>query len=145
MASFYCELRGSSGTVDPQPAIIGQSFAFLWVRMDRRAGTEARDHGCHHCLPQLQYLGLSGHRAQGRACDRLERDPGSHAGPQTGGTGALVGANIANYEVNWLSICDEAVAFQSGTKSAAPGFRATRCEAFGLATWLFAQPHTTIV
>jgi hypothetical protein len=47
--------------------------------------------------------------------------------------------------VNWLSICDEAVAFQSGTKSGDPGCRATRCEAFGLATWLFAQTHTTIV
>jgi hypothetical protein len=34
MASFYCELGGSSGTVDPQPAIIGQSFALLccgWI------------------------------------------------------------------------------------------------------------------
>lgn len=35
--------------MDPQPAIIGQSFALLVLRMDRRAGTEARDHGCHHC------------------------------------------------------------------------------------------------
>lgn len=63
MASFYCELGGSSGTVDPQPAIIGQSFALLVLRMDRRAGIEARGHGCHHCLRRLQCLGPSGHRA----------------------------------------------------------------------------------